>query len=172
MPNWCDISIHTVIKDKHQANDCYWWLENARVEADKKGEGFQLGNAKQWVFDGEVTLDSHDVSIYGLIKWGWEDNAPEDFVESMLDKGWAVQSVECEFHEDGNLYHGKWSYDGGTGVLEIRVLKDSYVSKFYEERTEEELDAGDYYDKLLEYVEAAPDDQYETWTTQIKEVSE
>lgn len=172
MANCCDVSIHIVIPDKEQAQACYQWLEDARVEADKKGQGFQLGNAQQWVFDSDVEIDSNDVSIHGWIKWGWEDNAPEDFVKSMLDKGWAVQSVECEFHEDGNLYHGKWSYDGGTGVLEIRVLKDSYVSKFYEERTEEELDAGDYYDKLLEYVEAAPDDQYETWTTQIKEVSE
>lgn len=171
MANCCDISIHIVIPDKEQAKACYQWLEDARVEADKKGEGFQLGNAKQWVFDSDVEIDSHDVSIYGWIKWGWDDNVPEDFVKTMLDKGWNIAEVRSEFHEPSCLYHGTWRYDGSTGLLEARVLDQAYMMKFYDELNGE-LYEDDHYDKMLEYVEAAPDDQFEIWTTQLKEVSE
>lgn len=170
MANCCDVSIHIVIPDKEQAQACYQWLENAREEANKKGEGFQLGNAKQWIFDSDVEIDSNDVSIYGWIKWGWDDDVPEDFVRTMLDKGWNIAEVNCEFHEPSCLYHGDWHYTGDTGVMEARVLDQAYMMKFYEGLTEQDIDADDHYDKMLAYVEAAPDDQYETWTTQIKEI--
>ena len=162
MPNWCTFGMNIRFSDKRSAQACYSELMERKRAADARHEGFQFGPDEQYLFDTDMDfVDDLEISIYGDVKWGFDNDMVAAFFQYAIDKGWNISEAVCKYEEISCCIYGKWIYNGDNKTLTDWRVLESYINSLYENATQEQQDS----DFWLGYVEEkafnAPDDQWE-----------
>ena len=106
-----------------EAGKLFKILTEAKWAADREERGIYIGSERRYLFDAEIAQSGSVVSVYGWVKWGFDDTEVWQFLAWLMARA-GVRDFRMKYDECGALLYGEYHYD-------LKNLTDRYLSQDY-----------------------------------------
>ena len=139
MANNCMTEFEITTATEQDAERLFHLLNAAKLEAEKKIQGFFIGSESRYFFDADIYYEGNTLGMYGWVKWGFADEEIAVIIKWFMAQA-GIRNIRVIYDEAGCLLRGEFNYASG----EQSIVHTYLPEKFYPE----DSDAEDYYDEI------------------------
>ncbi len=123
MANNCFVDIDITVTSPEEAGKLFKILTEAKWAADREERGIYIGSERRYLFETEIAQSGSVVSVYGWVKWGFDDTEVWQFLAWLMARA-GVRDFRMKYDECGALLYGEYHYD-------LKNLTDRYLPQDY-----------------------------------------